>query len=357
MAKKVYADQQIIVSPENNDKEKIYDPMLNAKGTNALASIPTSSRAITAHFTYHPEVNEGELFTADDVKVTVKEFDNSSNLGKSILFLYYLLCIYTKEISNKTDISEILDKSKREVFLDVDNFITSFAIPDRRKALERIKQYYETLKHITLDFEELNPKKQTVKKYSLDIFSGKGSEESLIKRSKNYFFILNYDLVEYLVERNYITYFPNKAFSIDVMRYPNALSVTNKLSVLYSENYWKTNKGLISLEKLMDSVSDIPSFDEVSKDNRNYFGRIIEPLEKTLSYLQDKSILANWEWCNKKKEPLSEDQINKYGYSSLKHCYIKYEMADYPYEIMQIRKQRLDALKNKKRKTRNFDPT
>ena len=103
----------------------------------------------------------------------------------------------------------------------------------------------------------------------------KGTEQSLIKRSKNYFFILNYDLVKYLVERNYITYFPNRAFGIDVMRYPNALSVTNKLSVMYSENYWKSNKGLISLEKLLESVSDIPSFETVRQTNRHYYDRIM----------------------------------------------------------------------------------
>ena len=337
----------VVVPPKNDELNKNYNAMLNAKGTNELAKIPTSSRAITAQFTYHPEVNEGELFTSEDVKVTVKDFDKSTTLGKSILFFYNLLCQYTKDVNIHANVSEIVNKESREVYLDLDNFISAFGVPDRKKAVQRIKEYYETLKNISLDFEELDPKKQTIKKYSLEIFSGKGTEESLIKRSKNYFFILNYDLVKYLVERNYITYFPNRAFGIDVMRYPNALSVVNKLSVLYSENYWKANKGLISLEKLLESVSDIPSFDTVSNTNRHYNDRIIEPLEKTLDYLQDMKILESWEWCNKKRVPFTEEQLQDFGYSALKECYIKYEMADYPDDIMKLRKEKLDARKKK----------
>ena len=345
--KNISVGQDGIVIPPTKEDEN-YNAMLNAKGTNELAKIPTSSRAITAQFTYHPEVNEGELFTSEDVKVTVKEFDNSSSLGKSILFFYNILCKYTKDISVKTNVSEIENKESREVYLDLDDFISSFGVPDRKKAVQRLKEYYETLKNITLDFEEFNPKDQTVKKYSLEIFSGKGTEQSLIKRSKNYFFILNYDLVKYLVERNYITYFPNRAFGIDVMRYPNALSVTNKLSVMYSENYWKSNKGLISLEKLLESVSDIPSFETVRQTNRHYYDRIIEPLEKTMDYLKDMKILQDWEWCNKKRSPLTDEQIQGYGYAALKECYIKYEMADYPDDIMKLRKEKIDAKKEKK---------
>lgn len=152
--KNISVGQDGIVIPPTKEDEN-YNAMLNAKGTNELAKIPTSSRAITAQFTYHPEVNEGELFTSEDVKVTVKEFDNSSSLGKSILFFYNILCKYTKDISVKTNVSEIENKESREVYLDLDDFISSFGVPDRKKAVQRLKEYYETLKNITLILRSL----------------------------------------------------------------------------------------------------------------------------------------------------------------------------------------------------------
>ena len=58
--KNISVGQDGIVIPPTKEDEN-YNAMLNAKGTNELAKIPTSSRAITAQFTYHPEVNEGSF--------------------------------------------------------------------------------------------------------------------------------------------------------------------------------------------------------------------------------------------------------------------------------------------------------
>jgi hypothetical protein len=67
-----------------------------------------------------------------------------------------------------------------------------------------------------------------------------------------------------------------------------------------------------------------------------------------MDYLKDMKILQDWEWCNKKRSPLTDEQIQGYGYAALKECYIKYEMADYPDDIMKLRKEKIDAKKEKK---------
>lgn len=334
-----------------NDKEEIreqqnYSKLLNAKGTNALATIPTSSRAIKAQFTYHPEIDANSFFTEDDVKVTIKDFNNATQLGNSILFFYYLLCNFTQNISYKEN---NISNEDLEIYFDVEEYLTARKkeiTPDNKKNIMReVKKMYETLKRVSVVFEEYNYKDKEIKRYSLEIFAGKGTTESLIKRSKNYFFILNPLLANYLMERNYITYFPNTAFSIDVMRHPNAISLTNKLSVLYSENFWKSNKGLISLNNLLATVSDIPNFETVSKTNRNYFDRIVEPLERELDYLQNINILSKWEWTNKKREPLSNEQLKSYDYKALSNCYLYYELADYPEQEQIAFKKRKDEKK------------
>lgn len=327
-----------------------YSQMLNAKGANSLAKIPTSPNAIKAQFVYRPELESGSLFTSDDVKITIRDFENKTQLGNSIIFFYFLLCSFTKNVSYKENPKKLEKKETREIFLDIEEYLKykgkDISPNNKKNAIRDIKTYFDTLKNMSLDFQEYNYKEKSIKTYSLEIFSGKGTSESLIKRSRNYFFILNYDLVNYLVERNYITYFPNNAFSIDIMRYPSALSVTNYLAVLYSQNYLKTNKGIVSIKNLLANTPDIPSFETVAKENRNYFNRIIEPLEKVLDYLQNKKILSKWEWTNKNKEPLSDAQLDKYN-NTLENCYLSYEMADYPEHEQELFKKRKDEKKAK----------
>lgn len=331
---------------------QLYSRLLNAKGTNALSKIPTSPSAIKSKFVYHPEMDANSLFTDEDVTIIVKELDNSTQLGNSILFFYYLLCSFTRNVSYK---QKNLTKEDYEIYFDVEAYLTArgkeINTNNKKNLMREVKQYYETLKRITLDFEEYDYNEKGPKKYNLELFAGKGSTESFIKRSKNYFFILNPFLAEYLTEKSFISYFPNNAFNIDIKRHPNALSITNKLSVLYSMNYWKSNKGLVSLKNLLSSISDIPSYEKVSKSNRAYFARIIEPLENDLDYLQELNILTKWEWANKKREVLTDEQLKSYDYKALENCFLSYELADYPEQEQEEFKERKAKKQASKKKT------
>ena len=334
-------------SNASEETREHYSKLLNAKGTNALSNIPTSSRAIKSQFTYRPEIESGSLFTADDVKITIKDFDSNKQLGNAIVFYYYLLCAFTKQVSYK-ETSEILEKKEsREVYFDIESYLKSKNLKitkdNRKNALKNVKQMYETLKHITLDFEETTAKEK--KTYSLELFSGKGTVESFERRSKSYFFILNYDLVKYLAKRNYLTNIHNNFMQIDVMRHPNALSIQIKLSLLYSMNYWKSNKGIVSFENLILAASDIPTLETVAKTDRHYFQRIIEPLEKDLDHLQKLGILESWEYTNKSRQPLTNEQLKSYDYKTFKDCYINYTLADYPENEMIEFKQRQETKK------------
>ena len=353
--KKAQSVDFFINEAQTRDQQN-YSKLLNAKATNALATIPTSSRAIKSQFTYHPEIEAGSLFTADDVKVTIKDFESNKKLGNAIIFYYYLLCAFTKQVSYKEN-SEILEKKEsREVYFDIETYLKSKNLEitkdNKKNSLKAVKEMYETLKHITLDFEETTATEK--KKYSLELFGGKGTVESFGKRSKSYFFILNYDLVKYLAERNYLTYIHNNFMQIDVMRHPNALSILIKLSSLYSMNYWKTNKGLVSFENLILAASDIPTLETVAKTNRHYFNRIVEPLEKDLDHLKDLEILKSWEYTNKNRQPLTDEQLKSYDYKTFKDCYIHYELADYPENEMLEFKQRQETKKaNRKSKKKD----
>ena len=82
-------------------KKNTYSPLLNAKGSNGLVTLPVTAKAIKARFTYYPDVDEGSLFTRDDLKVMITNYNNLTHLGNSILFLFYCLKEYTKTVPSK----------------------------------------------------------------------------------------------------------------------------------------------------------------------------------------------------------------------------------------------------------------
>ncbi len=321
------------VSPKAPEQEapKAYSELLNAKGTNALATLPTTSRRAALVFT--PYMGKNSLFTPDEVKITIDNPAASSQLGNSILFFYYMLTKFTKQTPHNTKGLDLSQKRTREIPIDVEEFLRirgKEISPDNKKNAARdIRKYYDTLKNISLDFEEYDPKTNQKKRYLLELFSGRG--EALQKKSKSYFFILNEDVAQYLTEKNYITQFPNAGFAIDLQTHPNALSLLIELTYFYSMNIGKPNQGTVSLKALLEKLSDIPRPEEI-KEERHITRRIIDPLEKDLDHLVDKGALESWEWANKKKEPLELSQLENYSYKALSDCYLIYKMKDYPVE-------------------------
>ena len=169
---------------------------------------------------------------------------------------------------------------------------------------------------------------------------------SEVKRSGDIYFILNTDFIDYLTENNFITYISDNVYNIKLREHPNALAIIFKLSVMYSMNFLKANRGLVSVKDLLADVLNIPSYEEVKKLQKSPYKAIIEPMERDLDYLQDFGLLKQWEYCNEKREPLTKDQLENYGYNTLIKCYIKYELADYPTELQD---KRLELLEEKKK--------
>lgn len=354
-----------LITPEDKQEsnKNSYSPMLNAKGSNGLITLPVTSKAIKARFTYSPETEEGSLFTKDDLKVTIANYDNITHLGNSVLFLLYTLKEYTKTVPAKKNSVEykrfragLVSRDSRTVAINFENYLDFFNIPNtpdnRKNAKRNLKEYFNTLKNVNFEFTDYSISHKKYLNYSLALFSGTAEEADLseIKRSGDIYFIYNLDFIDYLTENNFITYIADKSFTMDLIKHPNALAINFKLSVMYSMNFWKNNKGLISVEALLADVLNIPSYEEVKKLQKSPYNAIIEPLERDLNYLQDYGIISNWEYCNEKREPLTDEQLEKYNYKALSKCYIKYALADYPEDKQQERKKRLEEKAQKKEK-------
>lgn len=321
-------------TPVGEKKKDAYYKLLNAKGTNALAAVPTT--ITRARIVFKPL--EGEkyptLFAPDDIKIELRGTPDDVLLGQAKKFYYYLIKKFTEKTPHDIKNFDNDKKENREVPIDVADYLQllgkEITSDNKKNAARNIRKYVEALGKARIFFEEINPKTQRIKKYEFFPLSGQGYEEEVItKKARSYFIVLNKDAVAYLLERNYITMVPALLWQTTDVKYPNAFSLGYELSIFYNLNRGKPNQGSIGLNDLLPRLSDIPNLDEMKKD-RHYSRRIIERLEETLDYLQEIGILDKWEWGNKDREPLEEGQLKDYSYKTLADCYLNYRLKDYP---------------------------
>lgn len=316
---------RISITPDDEPELQPYQKSLSSKGTSALMNLPTSSRAIKGKFTYRGE--DGE-YKSGDVTVTLKDIDNASLLGKSLLFFQYLICLYTedmnKRLSSSSEVIDLSDIKNREIRLDIDLYMKAFSKTDRKQAVKDFRTYYNTLKNFSLNFEELDIQKQVIRHYEMELFGGTVKEEAFSKRANNYYVVLNYDLIKYLTVNPNITYFPSRAYKMDLMKQPIALSLTNTLALNYEPNKRK-HKGLIKVYDLLKKLADIP--DEKDIKNRNFTGRIIDPLQDSLNYLLTENILEEWYWSDQRGNDITDSV--KITYDTLLDKYVHYTLSDY----------------------------
>ena len=89
---------------------------------------------------------------------------------------------------------------------------------------------------------------------------------------------------------------------------PYAVTIGFKLLSHSYQNIGKPNECTLSVERLLDFVNGIPTYEEVKEKDRAYTRRIVEPLERDLNHLQEIGVLEWWEYCHAKGEPLTDEE-------------------------------------------------
>lgn len=143
--------------------------------------------------------------------------------------------------------------------------------------------------------------------------------------NKDFITVLFTDIYKGICYKSAMTTFPrkllNSAFIPDTAMY-----IGMKLSDNYFNDNNKTGQNtIISVKCLLDAVPTIPRYEDVV--GRNYRSQIVIPFEKALDALQMQGILSNWEYCNAKKRPLTDEQCeNAATYSTFIDLYISYDI-------------------------------
>lgn len=140
------------------------------------------------------------------------------------------------------------------------------------------------------------------------------------------------DIANYLTHA-YIMPYPTALQTIDE-RNQRAYNIGWKLALHHSmyNNRMKGTANIISIACLLEACGDMPTFEEVQASrNRGHWERLIkDPLEAALDRNLESEVIASWEYCNSKREPLDDGQISIANYPTFARLYIHFEMAGTP---------------------------
>lgn len=87
---------------------------------------------------------------------------------------------------------------------------------------------------------------------------------------------------------------------------PYSMPIGYKLLSHSYLNIGKPNECTLSVEKVLEFVEGIPTYEEVKATDRHYDRRIIAPMERDLNHLVEIGVLKWWDYCHEKGEPLTD---------------------------------------------------
>ena len=255
--------------------------------------------------------------------------------------------------------AELIDK-RREVILSVNEYMTLCGTTDRKEARKQLKTAINTLYDASLQWEEeryIIPegKKRRVKQtipWSTRILDTKGGDptQDPVQNGKVCVFFA-FTLAKYLSQAFPMPY-PIGLLKINGNTNRHSYFIGRKLAEHHNMNIAKDNANRISVLTLINACPDLPSYDEVMEDaNGSITQKIIQPFERDLIALKGKyGVLKDWHYCNSKGEPLTDEQVENYSYSTWKDWLVEFELADYPDQsdrIAKIEERKKKAYKRK----------
>ena len=152
-----------------------------------------------------------------------------------------------------------------------------------------------------------------------------------------------------LLDSYVMTAVPNDFYAMDE-RNPNAYSLAWKLITHNSiDNNQKANTAnILNVGRLLKSLPDIPTVEEVLSSDRHITNRIIDPFEAALDSIP---IISHWEYCSSGGAVLPNKQAEFSSYEDFANSYIKYEIANAPDHKSRIQTKQDKQTKKKKATT------
>jgi hypothetical protein len=304
---------------KQNEQNTTYKPMLQGTGTNALMTVNTKRRKPKEdYFTGMATLQKG-----DNLTIFFKNYNEAlSQLRPS---MQKLLCALTIQLTaqNTYNKTESINRPNTAVAITLGEYMDICGISKTKTwedtARDIMKQDAQTLFDMSIDWTENRGGKK--RRYG---------QMRVIDRYevKNGVLYANFALgmAEYLTQA-YIMQFPLALLKTD-NRNPNVFSLGYKLAFHYGlkNNRTKGTHNFVSVEALVNSCSDLPSFEEASA-SRQVKQRIIKPFERALCSLAEQGVLESWCYCDEDRVPFGEEKSANISYLEFIGSYVLFELV------------------------------
>jgi hypothetical protein len=200
------------------------------------------------------------------------------------------------------------------ITLSLDEFMKLRGLKTKKEARKQVTSDLETLFNCRVSFTDT-----TTGKYQnfidLHVLDSKGIKNSIIT--------VTLGLSFYTLIKNYpLMLMPINVFSLNLKANPHAYYISRKLAEHKRMNLNKANENIISVKTLVDACPLLPTYDEVSQAGRQINQRIIQPFINNLTALEE---YFNWEFCNQKGLPLTDEQLELSDYETFINLFIKFD--------------------------------
>ena len=329
-----------------------YSKMLQGKATNVIAH--TSKKG----FLINP-INQIASTEYNGITIFLRNYSNIVLNVPTKKVLDILTIKLTSNFPYGENVTTGSIDNHRNVEITLDEYMRACNLKNKKEAKKQLNESIQSLFDVAIEWDEEKwtiPKgkkkriKQTIhwKARILDTI-GNEIEKSPIQNGKATV-KFTFDIAKYL-SQSFVMEYPVKLLKVNGKRNPHSYFLGRKIALHHNMNIGKENQNRISVVALIHACPDLPSYDDVKVEGKHITQQIIQPFERDLIALKGKyGILKDWHYCNSKGEPLTDEQVENYSYSTWKDWLVEFELADYPDQsdrIAKIEERKKKAYKRK----------
>ena len=294
--------------------------------TNALTKIrPMKQNTTIDAITGAATIKQGEM------TITFQHFESLDGLKTSTYKLLDAITVAFTESGAKSPV----------VTIALDEYMSKCGLKDRKEARKQAKTDLETLRIAAITFREKRRGKEAESYYKMNISGGAGmSRDGIIT------FTFSQDFYNILLGYPVMPY-PPQLWTLNSKRNPNSYYLLRKIAEHKNMNAGKKNEDIISVKTLLASAPFIPSYGVVTKSDRHYDTRIIQPFERDMDALTD---TLKWEYCHSNNARITDEEAASLEYSLFSKLLVHIQWEQYPDQTARLEKRAaaIEAAKKKR---------
>lgn len=309
--------------------EKFFLMIRQGRSTNALTKI----RATEGRNTTVDSITGRATIKRGNFSLTIPNYKELTGLKTSTYQLLDAITIALTESGAKSP----------TVILSLEDYMSQRGLKDRKEAKTQAKADMETLRGISLSWEEKRGKK--VEAYAFINLADSGE----IKRNGDIVFTFGNTFYNILLGYPVMPY-PSQLQRLNSKKNPNSFYLLRKIAEYKNMNIGKKNEDIIAVKTLLESSPYLPSYEEVMRGNRNVQDRIISPFERDMDALDE---TLTWHYCRSLGQPLTEEEMQNISHDTFTGLLIRTSWRNYPDQTARLERKakRIEEAKKKNRTT------